>query len=285
MHRKAKRPSRRVAAQPTPEATAPAPEAATQARKGTARARKGAGAISETLTPTSETAAQTRKGAAPPAKRAKPRQNRRLPWGDKYSTTDSMEQRAYTARMALLFMLESERQRTLLANYGYSAERLKEGLALHHHAWELFIDQSSQYGASIAAINRHHAAQASARSIFAQHRAIAQVALRGERALAQALGLGEQCPRAQTAWQHYAEQFYANALNDEAILAHLTAYGVNAEQIAVGQRQLAAVVDTLRARQQQHTRAVAATRARNQAFVALDAWMRDFQTIVSLIPR
>ncbi|HNP71404.1 MAG TPA: hypothetical protein PLO33_14010 [Kouleothrix sp.] len=138
-------------------------------------------------------------------------------------------------------MLESERQRTLLANYGYSAERLKEGLALHHHAWELFIDQSSQYGASIAAINRHHAAQASARSIFAQHRAIAQVALRGERALAQALGLGEQCPRAQTAWQHYAEQFYANALNDEAILAHLTAYGVNAEQIAVGQRQLAAV--------------------------------------------
>ena len=104
------------------------------------------------------------------------------------------------------------------------------------------------------------------------------MALRDDRGAAQKLDLAGR-KRTRAGWLLQAQQFYANALTDSAIVEQLAAYGITQERLAEGQRQVAAVAAGNVARRSQQGAARQATATRDAALAALQRWMRDFVAI------
>ena len=199
-----------------------------------------------------------------------------------YSSAAAMDVRLHSARLSISALLNDEHSMAQLARYGYTAARLQEGLVIQARAFAARAQQRSEQGALLSATDAYRVAQAAAQHTFALHSKIAQIALHNERGLAQTLGLGDTRARSQAKWQQRAQRFYTNALGNSVILDHLASYGITAQQLVEGQRQVTDAETALVARQQQRTKATAATSAGQQAFADLDAWMRNFQAIVRI---
>jgi hypothetical protein len=112
--------------------------------------------------------------------------------------------------------------------------------------------------------------------------ATARVALRGDRGAMRRLDLAARRKQTQAGWLMQAEQFYANAQADQAIVAALASYGVTAQHLGEAQAQVAAVAAAQVAQQQRRALAQESTRARDVAFQQLNHWMRDFVAIARI---
>jgi len=142
--------------------------------------------------------------------------------------------------------------------------------------------QRARYGQLYGATDARTAAQAQAHASYMRHLGVARVALRGDRAAAQILGLAGKRQTRQAGWLLQAQQFYANALADTAILRALAGYKLTQAQLEDGQAQVAAVAGGAVARQASTGAAREATQARDAALEALNRWMRDFLAIARI---
>lgn len=118
---------------------------------------------------------------------------------------------------------------------------------------------------------------------YKQHLVITRVALREDRGAAQKLGLNTPRQTTQAGWLLQAQQFYANALADAAILRALTTYNLTQAELASGQAQVAAVASITVMRQTTQSNAQAATRARDAALQDLNRWMLDFMAVARVV--
>jgi hypothetical protein len=200
-------------------------------------------------------------------------------------TKKSIEQQLATANIAIGNALTEPSLATALAGFGYNTERLRQGGALHEKALSLYQRQKGAYGDSQTASDAYAAALALARATYMRHVKVARVALEGERGSLQKLGLAGARKEAQAAQLAQAQQFYANALFDTAILGKLSAFGITKEMLAAGQRQLDAVAQSDSARRQRQGAARDAKRARDVALAALAGWMRDFMQVARVALR
>jgi len=89
------------------------------------------------------------------------------------------------------------------------------------------------------------------------------VALRRDRGAAEALDLVVARKTTIAGWLMQAQQFYANALNDAAILTRLAAHGLTVEQLEQGQSQVESVAANTVTHRQRKDRKQEATRARD----------------------
>ena len=187
--------------------------------------------------------------------------------------------RLVAAQVAIETVLGDPGLQAIMAAYGYDAARMRQGQALREQALALYQRQRAALGQRFAATDAHASAQAQAHAIYMRHLAIARVALRGDRGVAQKLDLATARKRTHTGWLIQAQQFYTNALGDSAIVQQLAAYGVPREQLTAAQNQIAMVAGGLVAQQTTKDSAYALTKARDAALTALDHWMRDFRAI------
>ena len=261
----------------TPASAPPAPSSASTAPASAATA-PGAAATAPSSAATASGAAATASGTAATASGTG---TTRLAYRG-YSSAAAMDVRLHNARLSISALLNDEQNLAQLAPYGYTAARLQEGLAIQARAFAARAQQRAEQGALLSATDAYRVAQTAAQHTFALHSKIAQIALHSERGLAQTLGLGDTRARSQAKWQQRAQRFYTNALANSAILEHMASYGITAQQLVEGQRQVTNAETALVARQQQRTKATAATSAGQQAFADLDAWMRNFQAIVRI---
>src|SRR5262249_4685941 len=191
----------------------------------------------------------------------------------------SIEQRLTLANIAISNALGDPSLATALAGFGYTAERLRQGGALRENALALYQRQKGAYGDLRTANDAYAAALAQAQETYMRYVKVARVALENERGALHKLSLvGERKP-ASAAWMAQAQQFYASALSDPAILSQLAAFGITQAILEAGQRQVAAAADSDAARRQRQGEARDATAARDAALAALDAWMRDFMQV------
>jgi len=191
----------------------------------------------------------------------------------------SMGARLVAAQVAIDTIIGDPSLQAILAAYGYDAARMREGQALREHALALYQRQRAALGDRFAATDARASAQAQAHAIYMRHVAVARVALRGDRGLAQKLDLAAARKRTHTGWLIQAQQFYANALADSAIVQKLASYGVTREQLAATQSQIATAAGGLVAQHTTKDAAQALTKERDAALAALDDWMRDFRAI------
>ena len=200
-------------------------------------------------------------------------------------TKKSIEQQLALANIAIGNALTDPSLATALAGFGYTAERLRQGSALHEKALSLYQDQKGAYGDAQTASDAYAAALALAHATYMRHVKVARVALEGERGSLQKLGLAGARKEAQAAQLAQAQQFYTNALFDPAILGKLSAFGITKEMLAAGQRQLHTVAQSDAARRQRQGAARDAKRARDAALAALTGWMRDFMQVARVALR
>jgi hypothetical protein len=106
-----------------------------------------------------------------------------------------------------------------LAGFGYTAERLRQGSALHENALMLYQRHKGAYGDAQTANDAYTAALAAARSTYMRYVKMARIALEGERGMRQKLGLAGERKHTQAAQLAQAQQFYTNALLDPPILS------------------------------------------------------------------
>jgi hypothetical protein len=185
------------------------------------------------------------------------------------------------AQLAVDATLTDPALQDTLAAYGYDRTRLLEGQALYRQALALTQQRRAEAGAQFAATDARAAAHAQAHAVFMRHVTAARVALREDRGAAEKLDLAAR-KYTQAGWLLQAQQFYTNALADEAIVARLARYGATRELLMAAQDLVAAVADGMVAQHGRKAAAQETTRARDTALRALDRWMRDFMSIARI---
>jgi len=135
----------------------------------------------------------------------------------------SIEARLVAAQVAIDIVMADPSLQAIMAAYGYDVARMRQGRALREQALALYQQQRTALGDRFAATDARASAHARAHAVYIRHLAVARVALRGDRGAAQKLDLAKSRKRAQAIWQIQAQQFYANALSDSAIVKRLGA--------------------------------------------------------------
>lgn len=196
-----------------------------------------------------------------------------------YRADTPIERRLLTAQMALDEVLADAALQAALAPRGYDQARLLEGRALRDTAQALAQQQRARTGDQRRAKAVKEATKSQAHAFFKSQVDLARTALRDDPGAAEALDLGVR-KRSSAGWLAQAQQFYANALNDPAILGKLATFGITREELEQGQSQVEAVVAGAVTHQQRKGVKQETTRARDAALAALDRWMQDFNAVV-----
>lgn len=169
-----------------------------------------------------------------------------------------------------------------LAQHGYDAAKMDAGAALLHTAQTLTAHQPTAYGEQVAATEQLNEAWQTADKSYAAHRKIARIALRDDAQAQMALLLNQRRPHTRSDWLTQAELFYANALDDAAILAALAQFNMTDETLMAGQTAVSHITQLLAIQQQRIAAARKATKQRNDALRALRHWHRDFRIIAQI---
>ena len=166
-----------------------------------------------------------------------------------------------------------------LAAYGYSTERLQQGIALRESVRTMQQQQKNEYGGLVAANDTLATAQRQAHDNYMNHVNVARVALKGDQGALEKLGLREERSDQLASWLWQAQQFYANSLANTPITDKLAPFGLTTAVLTAGQTQMNTVSAAASARQQQYGAAKDATRERNEKLAALESWMSDFRRV------
>jgi hypothetical protein len=200
-------------------------------------------------------------------------------------TRKSIAERLNLACTAIANTLDDPALQSTMIAFGYTPERLREGLALREAAQALCQRQHAAYGDLYAATDALDAAKRRTHANYMRIVGVARVALGSERGGLQMLGLQAQRKRDLAGWLLQAQQFSANALANAAALERLAVFGITPELLAAGAREVEMVAACYAAQRKQRGVARSTTRQRDAAIAALDAWMGDFIKIARLALR
>lgn len=167
----------------------------------------------------------------------------------------------------------------LLANYGYDSPVLEQGRALCEQVRALQHAQEREYGEQYAATAAVKVARERAEASFAAMQRLTRVALRGERGISEALGLKSAGKTGHASWIERARRFYTNALAHPELLEKLARFNVTHEQLETGRQQVDVLEQARRVQEREHGQALNATRARDEAVVALERWIQEFLVV------
>jgi hypothetical protein len=246
----------------TPASTLEAPAATLEAPAATL----------ETPAATLETPAAESQAPAPLGKRQR----------SAYRTDSRIEQRLMVAKVTIETVLNDPKLQDVLTPYGYAPTEMRQGQALRAQALAFVQQQHVQAGKQFAAQDAHADTQAQARALYKRHVALARIALRNDRDAMKSLDLSAR-KETLAGWVLQAQQFYTNALADDAITAKLARSGVTPEQMRTAQTLVEAVADGIVTQQQYKNTARVSKNARDAALRALDRWMLDFIAVARIV--
>ena len=263
-----------------PRGAAVTPQAPEVARQTPAAARQTPAVAQQTPAVAQQTPAVARQTPAvaqqTPAVAQQPAKRRSA---GAYRSDDSIARRLLAAQVVLDKILADPTLQSALVPYGYDLARILQGKQLRDQVQALAHQQRARSGDQRSARDARDAAQSQAHALYMRQVALARVALRDDPGAAQKLDLAAARARIPAGWLMQAQQFYANALSDPAVLAKLAVCGLTGEQLAQGQAHVAAVAASMVAHEQRQETKAATTRARDAALLALDRWMRDFAAV------
>jgi len=198
-----------------------------------------------------------------------------------YQTSTSFERRFMAARLTFEAVLGDPKLAEELASAGYDTPRILQGQAFYQQALALIKQHRVSVGNLFAAADARKTAQEQIHVLYKRHVGLARLALRDDRGAAEKLDLSVR-KRTQAGWVFQADQFYSNALTDQAIIAKLATYGITDVQLLTAQQQVAAVADGIVEQQRYKNSAQEIKQARDAALQALNHWMVEFKTVARI---
>ena len=186
------------------------------------------------------------------------------------------------AQNAIANALAIKEVSTLLAQFGYTSTRIKEGEALYETAKELQAKQIKEYGEQYEATNILQLARAMANKTYIVHVKIARIALRNNPETNASLQLMGSRKNSLSGWLKQANAFYTNALNTPKVLASLAKFNINKKQLEEGKALVSKLESSFNAQLKEKGEAQVATKERDAAMDELQDWMSDFVAIARI---
>ena len=195
---------------------------------------------------------------------------------------NTIEGKLLFAQNAITNALSYEDIKNLLAEFGYTEERLQEGRQLYETASELQVKQQKEYGDQFEATDALNAAKDTANKQYMDHVKLARIALRNNRGALESLQLSGDRKQSLSGWLKQAKVFYANALAGAEAQDALGKFGITAEKLTTSQQQVTDVELALNRQLKEKGEAQVATQQRDEAFDALQEWMGDFIAVARI---
>lgn len=186
------------------------------------------------------------------------------------------------ARNLVDIAYDDESTRTLLANYGYSDERLKEGVALIDDAESALMDVSAQRGEKIGTYKEFLAAWSKARKTYMATLSIARLALADDALCREALALSGPRGRAFSVWYDQASTFYGNAVEVESVMERLGLFGYSAGSLAAERAVVKEAMTRYQAYAMESGVSIESTIDKNRSFAKAHAWVMMFRTVLAI---
>ena len=169
----------------------------------------------------------------------------------------------------------------LVSAYGYTTDRLNEGLALHTQATAAISAQAAAAGAQRAATLRATAAEKQSRAEYTALARIIRAIFTAGSAERRALGIQGPTPDSEQGFIAAATKLYDNALSVDTIRDTLATYGYNAQRLAAERATVNAFVQARQGQIAAISAAVEATAAQTAALDTLARWVSRYLAIVT----
>lgn len=193
-----------------------------------------------------------------------------------------IEELLVKAGTAINNSLQNKKLQALLAEYGYSAEKLSEGKSLLDNATALSILRAKELGEKVESTQNRDEKKTLANKDYMKYVKIARIAFAKEPGVWQSLGLAGERKGSISGWIAQARQFYINLMADENRMAQMGTYGISPEKLEAGKAQVMEVEEAQNRQKTEMGEAQEATRQRDEAIDSLLEWYSDFIAIARI---
>ncbi len=193
-----------------------------------------------------------------------------------------IEQLIVKAGLAINNSLQNTELQPIFTEYGYPAEKLAQGKSLLDSAYESNNGQAKEYGDKFQATNELEEKRDIANKDYMRLVKIARVALAGEHAAWQALGLGGDRKQSNSGWLVQCTQFFTNLKNNAGWLSKMGTYGITSEKLAASEALLKQAEEAFNKQKTETGEAQEATRLRDESIDELQSWYSDFIAIARI---
>ena len=186
------------------------------------------------------------------------------------------------AQNAISYSLNQPLLKSLLEEYGYTAERIQEGESLNNSASEANKVHKKEYGEQYEATYELNETKVKAGKVYMKHLKVARIALGNDPGPVNALQLAGARSRTLSGWLSQVKAFYSNALNDPSILEALGKYMITEEKLKTGQDAVFETEQKFNKRLKEKGEDQNATKVRDKAMDELDKWISEFTGIARI---
>jgi len=169
-----------------------------------------------------------------------------------------------------------------LLEYGYTNDRLRQGLDLVQHTETLTWRTDKAYGQSRQATRTLDEARTAAHRAYIKTLKIARIAFDADGRADTALKLSGPRKQSVDGWLDQASTFYANLAADQTLGDGLRLYGYTAAKLNAEAVLVERVRQTLQIQAREAGEARKATSDRDQKLAELRAWVKKFRTVVKV---
>jgi len=167
----------------------------------------------------------------------------------------------------------------VLAEYGYTPEKLRELLALIDEVDALAKQKDFEYGERYEASSDLAKAWEAANVVYSKTLKLARIALGDDAKGITALRLIGSRKQSLTGWYGQAGTLYDNILKDPGFIDRMKDFGYTEARLRAERGVMADVMDKFRIREEETGSALASTAARDLKFGVLDSKVSDFRGV------
>jgi len=167
----------------------------------------------------------------------------------------------------------------VLADYGYTPEKLRELLALIDEVDALTKQKDFEYGEQYEASSELAKAWEAANVVYSKTLKLARIALGDDAKGVTALRLIGSRKQSLAGWYGQASTLYDNILKDPGFIDRMKDFGYTDARLRAERAVMADVMDKFRIREQETGSALASTATRDLKFGVLDSKVSDFRGV------
>ena len=194
----------------------------------------------------------------------------------------SKEDVLYQAGLRINNSLGDEEVKNAVAGYGYSEEKLNEGLNLLNKAGMLYEAQIKEYGDVDGAQEKFKNSREEVYSDYMKMLTIARIAFKNDVQAGATLELTGSRATTLGGWLSQARNFYRSLLSNEEWKAVMAGYGQTAEKLEDALQAVEGVSKAAENVKKEMGDAQNATQERDSQFEKLIEWLSDYEQIAEI---
>ena len=171
---------------------------------------------------------------------------------------------------------------TAIAEYGYDAETMAQGKALHTAAQNAYDLNKTEDAESLVAHNIFEEKRSVVAKIYAEHRKKAKAAFRNDANTSIELAITGTLSNVYVKWLETVKRFYLVALASTDIQTKLNRFKITVEDLTAVNAKIVELETARNNYMREKGESQDATKAKNAALILIDDWMSEFYEVAKI---